>query len=142
MPRAARKVTATKSNAFNRDMHERRVLEVCGELEDRLQLGWIEITHDFTNGKPDEQATICETDASWKYRIAQLSWNISMVAASTDRGLWDCAIHEYVHVLMGPLKEAIDPSWIDHEEFTTESLARIIILLLDKKFNENGSFRK
>lgn len=117
----------------DREEHERRVLLMAARLEERLGLRWIDIKHHFSTTPADSQATTCDTEAFWKYRYAILTWNLNSVAACTDEQLKRVAVHEYVHVLMGPLKDHIKtgPLVDEMEEFSTESIARVIMDLLD-----------
>ena len=121
-----------KAEVRDREAIEARVIAMANEIEGLFGLGWIDIKHHFSTAKPDEQASTCETDAIWKYRYAKLTWNYDCVAATTDQQLREIIVHEFVHVLMGPIKEHIKTAdyVVELEEFATESIARVLLALM------------
>lgn len=131
---------ARKAHLEDQDEQEQRVLAICDRIEDELGLDWIDVSHAFHtqlrgedsgDGQEDVETTAAVTVANWKYRTAAITWYLPMVATMSDGGLYEVAMHEYVHVLMGPLAGHIStkPNVHDLEEFTTECIARCMIRL-------------
>ena len=110
------------------------MLSITAAVEAALGLDWIAVKQRFNMDPADEDATTCATDTIWKYRYAHMTWNLNSVASCTNQQLFEVAVHEYVHVMMGPLKDRIlpDEPWVvDLEEFVTETIARSILGLLE-----------
>jgi len=119
-----------KAQVKDKEAIEERVIRMANAIEEQFDLGWIDVKHHFSTAKPDEQASTCETETIWKYRYAKLTWNYDCVAAATDQQLTEIIVHEFVHVLMGSLKDYIKAGGIDMEEFATESIARVLLKLM------------
>lgn len=104
-----------------------RVDRAAGLWENELGLDWLEITHNFDEHFR-EDAVVAETDVMWQYRRAVVTWNLPSVTRMSDKSLENIALHELVHVLMGPLKEELsDSPYVSNlEEFTVESITRAI----------------
>ena len=125
---------AKRTEVRDREWWENRVLSICQAVEDVLGMGWWDVRQRFNTDPGDDQATTCETDTIWKYRYAHMTWNLNSITGCTDQQIMEIAVHEYVHVMMGPLKNHIlpDEDYVtDLEEFVTETIARSIYGLLE-----------
>lgn len=128
---------ARKAEFPEREMLTALVLEVCDEVEIDLDLGWVQVSHVFCDSMAGEESDDLETTAavtlaSWEYRTATITWYLPMVACMHRDRIKLCAIHEYVHVLLGPIKEHIKTTShaLKLEELATENVARAIVSAL------------
>jgi hypothetical protein len=109
---------------------EQRVLTAARDVERRLDLGWMTVTHKF-DPRSCAEGTIAETFVDWQYRQASIVWNISGVMALDRDDLYLTAVHEYVHVLVAPFWESV-PKKVRAEyhklmELSVENVARAIV---------------
>lgn len=119
---------------------QRRIEGITAPLEEELGLSaWWQIDHHFVEGfdgdceieeesKVSIYTTTAVTTAQWQYRMAKISWYLARAAAVDDARLEDIAVHEYVHILNSPLAACVkvNPLHSQLEEFTTETLSRVI----------------
>src|ERR1022692_733835 len=121
---------AQKAQLPDQKALEQRVETICTRLEEWFDLGWQEIAHIFNRGGDDDNSdTACTASAKWQYRLATLTWNLDALVSQTDEQIEEIAVHEYIHVLCGPIQEYL-PDDTAREEFVTESLTRVIIKLM------------
>ena len=119
-----------KSQLPHQELLENRVLAICHRLEELLDLQWQEIAHVFNRGGDDDTGTACTASAKWQYRLATLTWNLDALVSQTDEQIEEIAIHEYIHILCGPIQEYLPSDDTAREEFVTESLARVFVKLM------------
>lgn len=120
---------------------EGRVKFIVENLVEAFDMGWIEVYCRFDDTN-DPDRTLCKTTGEWKYRRAALEWSLPQVALNSDEEICGTAIHELVHVLIEPLfgslKESEQERLADLNEFSTESVSRVLC----KLFSENLAFKK
>jgi hypothetical protein len=119
-----------KKPVRDQEVIEGRVAAVTAQLEAEFDLGWLVITHRF-NETSNADRVVAETIADWEYRQASIHWYLPVVANLSDEELLETAIHEYVHVLLGPIYDVLpEREGIDKlNEFTTQSLTRAIVAM-------------
>lgn len=93
--------------------------------EPLFDLPGIEVQHRFLPTTADsDRDQVADTHVMWQYRRAQVRWWLGQAIALDPDSLELILIHEYVHILMGPLPPVKND---DLEELVTESLARAIL---------------
>ena len=125
---------ARVSTVYDAEEHKARVLRITGEIESWLDLGGIDIKHQFHDGHYEDHTqeeeygvTTATTIVRWEYRFARIQWFLASVAIATDDELYRVALHEYVHVLMGPLQDCFKSNHMAKlEERATEDIFRAI----------------
>lgn len=109
------------------DQVEHRILAIAGQIETEMDLGWQTIVHKFDPRVGDDRI-VCETSVDWQYRQTSCLWNVELCAGRTDDELVETMVHEFVHILIAPLWEAVGKK--KHElvnEFSVENVARAIL---------------
>jgi hypothetical protein len=102
-----------------------RVLRMAKIVEDRLDLGWLDVRHFFSEAEPKD--AMAETASQWKYRYAEVTWYLYAVLRASDRSLFATVVHEYVHVLIAPIEHFLPPKASDLDEFAVESVTRALM---------------
>ena len=110
---------------------EQRVVRFSKEIAEWLNLEHTDVRISFNRdtGDPDFPDTACETAAKWEYSSATMTWNLDNIVGTKRHQLEELILHEYVHILLGPLDEYI-PNKAHATarcEFVTENLARLLI---------------
>ena len=134
-------MSSFKANVHDRERQEQRILSLCAELQPALSLEWITVVHRFSEERDSEQATLCETEVEHKYHQATMKWHLVLASGATDESIWETAVHEYVHVMLGPIHDKLKAGeWaVADEEFATETVAVALLKLISRPFNADGS---
>ena len=119
------------------DEQIQRILRVANRLQIELQLEWIHINHRF-NEAPHEEGNLAVSETQWEYRQADITWALTDVAAASDEELEKICIHEYMHILLGPLEEFLPKKSQKQEEFAVESLTRAIMAARSVSFRNQA----
>jgi hypothetical protein len=107
-----------------------RVLALAQAWEPRFDLPGIAVEHRFHETMLDPEngdTTAAVTKAVWQYRFAIIHWYLPNIAGMSDDDLENTVVHEYVHVLLGPLANHIKASGNDLNELATENVARALL---------------
>ena len=91
-----------KAGAPDLLLQKARVLSIADEVEAWLGLDWLRVVHLFNENENGEDQ-MAHAVAKPAYRYAEITWNLYTVMAAEDRTLYLSCIHEYVHVLTGPI---------------------------------------
>ena len=87
---------------------EQRLRDIIDRVEPILDLPGVTVTHRFRSGFHDEDHLVAAvTETLWQYRRAVVDWYLGKVASESEDDLLNLVVHEYVHVLLGPIKERL-----------------------------------
>lgn len=123
------------SYVHDAERHKARVLRIARKVEKYMDMSPWDIEHQFHDGfyedhvQADEYGTTCATTVNrWEYRMARIQWFLTTVAMQSDEKLEEVMVHEFCHVLLGPMHSVIKAG--DHcsklEELATENVMRAI----------------
>lgn len=105
-----------------------RIRHYVAEWEGVLDLPGVEVIHRFIETvRDDEEGTAADTEVKWQYRRATMRWYLPVLIGTPDDELESILVHEYCHVLLGPLASHLKPNSVDFEEFAVESIARALL---------------
>lgn len=105
-----------------------RLQKLIAEWEPRLDLPGIEVRHGFLETYDVDDPTKCaETTIEWQYRAAKIEWYLPMLTSRNDATLEDIVVHEFAHIIIGPLHDRFKANSTDLEELAVESIARALI---------------
>ena len=106
------------------------ILAIAARWEPLLDLPGIAVEHRFHEAMLDPEngdSTAAVTKSVWQYRFAIIHWYMPNVVGMSDDDLENTVVHEYVHVLLGPLAAHIKNSAADLNELATENVARALL---------------
>jgi len=109
---------------------KRTIRTLAAEWEPRLDLPGILVAHRFHNKWFDDDnsdTTVANTVARWEYREAVIHWYLPSAVRLARSDLEMVLVHEYVHVLLGPIRESIPGEHMDRLELATESVCRALL---------------
>ena len=106
---------------------EERILRFSQEIETWFNLEHTDIRISFNRAPDDDVGTACTCQAKWEYSQATMCWNLDAVIGIKRHQLEELIIHEFVHILLGPIQEFIPDKQVKREEFVTENIARLLI---------------
>lgn len=111
---------------------EKRVREFADDWEPLLDLPGISVTHKFHDRYFDEEnldTTAANTVYQWEYRQAVIHWYLPTVARMDDNDIEMAVVHEYAHLLTGPVRDLITSNKHERLELATENVARALIFI-------------
>lgn len=117
------------------ELQKRRIQALTDKYHRALGFGWYKIDHSYVREMDhDEERQVARTTVSWQYLMAEVVWNIPLVADQSDDELRSIWLHEYAHVLTAPLMQGVDsdnPLAQHLIEYTAETTARALEYAID-----------
>lgn len=104
-----------------------RIERCCSSWEPLLDLPGVTVQHVYLETYSDEHTVCADTQPLWQYRTAKIRWYMPAIARLTDAELEVTVVHEYVHILLGPVQEHLLAKHGDLLEMVTENVARALI---------------
>lgn len=100
--------------------------------QDALRLWDYRINVDYHRVRPDSLNSdfVADVETRWEYQTATIRFNMPAVIGLSDDDLCICVAHEFMHILLRPLKPDPQEHWHHNlEELTCERLARALTVL-------------
>jgi hypothetical protein len=110
------------------DLTVARIQAMCDEWEPYFDLPGINVEHRFLDTRLDEELlTAADTEVKWQYRWAVIRWYVPAVVGVPDEELRGIVVHEYAHVLLGPIVDRLRSGSDELNELATENVARALL---------------
>lgn len=117
------------------EAQKRRIKALTDKYHRALGFGWYKVDHTYIREMDhDEERQVAKTTVSWQYLMADVAWNMPLVADQTDEQLRSIWFHEYAHILTAPLMQGVDndnPLASHLIEYTAETTARALEYAVD-----------
>lgn len=114
-----------------------RIEKLIVKWADIFQLTWHNVDFVYRRSLhptvPDRGA---ETDSSWQYRSATITFYLPRAINAIDKDVEMMVIHEFCHIVLSPMTQAMVDNTEFEMEFATESMARVIYNAKRRSFSK------
>lgn len=107
---------------------KKRVQSFIDKWFTTLGLGWWRVDMQWYQSKDDDEIdTAARTTWRWQYRTASINWYLPILAEMNDEKLEATVVHEFAHILTGPMVQNAPEENHQLMEYGTETVARALI---------------
>jgi hypothetical protein len=107
---------------------KKRVQTYFDKWFNTLGLGWHQVDINWSRVTNEEDAdTAARTTWQWQYRSASITFFLPTMADLNDDKLEAVVVHEFAHILTGPMVQNTSEEHNQLMEYGTESVARALI---------------
>lgn len=110
------------------NIQKKRVQKLINKWRRPIGMGWWRIEFAFTRERnADEYNCVAMTESRWQYRYAAITFYLPAVADNDDDFLENIVVHEFSHVLISSMAQAIPEEHQMEHEYATECVAQAIL---------------